>query len=319
MTTVHPDDDFHPFDQDPWWFESFWFSFFVPERQLMIYVYPWFRPALGTCGGGVLAWDSLAREPWNIVHHDYAWHLPYKPGAQLWKDGVLHLPQNVRITPIEPLMRFRVEYAHPDFDLDVEFSAIRPAHVASKPIGDSKLFGGRIDQAGHIVGKVRVGAEQLTVNCFCIRDRSWGIRRDDNYNMHIGYFHATVSADEAFLAVADHSRADGDISPLVNGYLVRDGRLLPLNGGTCWVERDSAGVPVAARLNAKDSEGRALDAVGDAVSSFAYQPFPGMFNWSSLARWRFGSCEAFGELQDTWHPDGWRRFARARLLAGRKP
>lgn len=313
----HPDDDFHTAGDDPWWFESFWFSFFVPERKLMVYVYPWFRPGLGTCGGGVLAWDDLASEPWNIVHHDYAWHLPCKPGPDLWRDGVLHLPQQVRITPIEPMSTFRVEYSHNDLQIDVVFTAVRPAHTSSKPVGDSQLFAGRIDQAGHVTGRIHVNGEELAIDCFCIRDRSWGIRRDDNHNMHIGYFHATRSADDAFLAVVDHTQVEQESSPVVSGYLLRGGQISTLASGSCRVDRNEDGVPVSAHIEAVDQDKRQFEAVGSPMNSFAYQVFPGMFNWSALAHWRFGACEAFGELQDTWHPDRWRRFARDRLFRRR--
>ena len=71
MSTLHPDDAlFHPAGDDPWAYESYWFSFFVPERKLMVYVYPWFRPSLGIAAGGVSAWDHTGAEPWNIVHSD---------------------------------------------------------------------------------------------------------------------------------------------------------------------------------------------------------------------------------------------------------
>ena len=44
-TQLHPDDAlFHAAGDDPWAYESYWFSFFEPKRRLMVYVYPWFRP-----------------------------------------------------------------------------------------------------------------------------------------------------------------------------------------------------------------------------------------------------------------------------------
>ena len=56
--TLHPDDSlFHPAGNDPWAYESYWFSFFVPDRKLMVYVYPWFRPNLG-----------IAQDRQNPVH-----------------------------------------------------------------------------------------------------------------------------------------------------------------------------------------------------------------------------------------------------------
>jgi hypothetical protein len=105
--TLHPDDSlFHPAGNDPWAYESYWFSFFVPDRKLMVYVYPWFRPNLGIAAGGVSAWDHTAADPWTIVHCDYHWHLPCPTAAEMIDGNTLTLPQGVRITVLEPLMSF---------------------------------------------------------------------------------------------------------------------------------------------------------------------------------------------------------------------
>ena len=35
--SAHPDDNFHvPADDDPWWSETCWFTFTVPERDLCL-------------------------------------------------------------------------------------------------------------------------------------------------------------------------------------------------------------------------------------------------------------------------------------------
>ena len=41
----HPDDEFHPpTSDDPYWTETCWFTFTVPERTLSGQLYPFFRP-----------------------------------------------------------------------------------------------------------------------------------------------------------------------------------------------------------------------------------------------------------------------------------
>jgi hypothetical protein len=326
MTTVtglHDDDTFHAPNGDPWWFESFWFSFFVPDRRLMVYVYPWFRASLGTCGGGVLAWDHLGAEPWNIVHSDYQWHLPCPEPRSLADGNRLVLPQGITIEVLKSVSDFRIQYQSTALSLDVTYRAVHPASVSSKPIADSKLFAGRIDQCGRVTGDLWLGDERIAVDCHSIRDRSWGIRRDDNRQMHIGYVHATISADDAFLAVSDPTRAAAGTgaAPVVMGYLVRDGLSAPLTKGVHTFTRDERGVPTGCRLEATDASGRELVAVARPLNRFAYQPFPGMFNWSSLAEWEFDRHRCVGEMQETWHPDRWRAFSRAHLakLAGKDP
>lgn len=305
-TPLHPHDTFHPAGDDPWSFESFWFSFFLPQRRMMVYVYPWFRPATGIAGGGVLAWDDTGSEPWTIRHCDYHWYTPCPDTAALVQGDTLRLPQGITITCLRPQRDFRLRYAAPRFSLDVVFRAHRDANVSTAPIGESQLFGGRIDQCGHVEGDVVIDGERVAVDCHSMRDRSWGIRRDDNRRMNIGYFHATPDERSAFLAVCAPARPGDAGGPVVSGYLVQEGEQQPLVSGRARFTRGADGAPRSCVITARDAAGRTLEARGASISRFAYQPYPGMFNWSALAEWDFNGRRCLGELQNTWHPDGWR-------------
>lgn len=307
ITTLHPNDTFHPVGDDLWSFESFWFSFFLPRQRMMVYVYPWFRPVIGIAGGGVLAWDDSGREAWNIRHCDYHWYTPCRDTSALVQGDTLQLPQGIAITCLRPQQDYHLRYAAPRFSLDVVFKGHRPANVSTQAIGESQLFGGRIDQCGHVEGFVEIDGERFAVDCQSMRDRSWGIRRDDNRRMNIGYFHATADENNAFLAVSAPARPTDAGGPVVSGYLVQDGEQQPLVVGQATVEaRDADGAPRSCIITAQDKAGRKLEARGVSISPFAYQPYPGMFNWSALADWDFNGHACPGELQNTWHPDGWR-------------
>lgn len=301
-------DLFHMPSDAVWWFEAFWFSFFVPERDLMVYVYPWFRPVQGLAGGGVLAWDGGACEPWNIVHHDYAWHLPCSDPATLVSGNLLSLPQGVTIEILESDRRYRVVYAQPLLSFEIVFTAISAPNVVSRAVSDTQLFAGRIDQCGRVQGEMVLRGERIAIDCLSMRDRSWGVRGATNPGMHIGYFHATLSDRDAFLAVSNHAEFGDAGAPVTNGYLLREGVQAPLVSGTVTLERDAAGKPISCLIDAVDESGRPLRAEGRARTWFAYQPYPGMFNWSSLADWSIGGQSYVGELQDTWYPDDWRLF-----------
>ena len=313
-STMHPDDAlFHPAGDDPWAYESYWFSFFVPDRKLMVYVYPWFRPNLGIAAGGVSAWDHTGAEPWNIVHSDYHWHLPCPAAEQMINGNTLTLPQGVKLRVLEPLSKFEISYEHPRLSLNVRFDAIHPAVIATRPIGNSQLFGGRIDQCGRVTGELNLGGEIIAIDCLSMRDRSWGARRDDNRDLNIGYFHATATETDAFLACSNHAApVDGtskDIdAPVVFGYLIKDGDYQPLSQGNVTFTRDAQGRPLTVEIRGIDANGRALTASGSALSYFASQPSPGLFNLSSLATWHFNGISCTGELQNTMYPDRWRSF-----------
>ncbi len=302
-------DRLHPHNGDPAWFEAFWFPFIVQEIGLTVYVYPWFRTAMGLWGGGVLAWDAKGALAWDIVHNDYRWSEPLGDPASMQTGERLDFPQGITLDCLAPGRAYRIRYDHPALALDVRFEAARDVNVSTRPVGESKLFAGHIDQPGHYSGRVRVGTVWHEVNCYWVRDRSWGPRRNDNLSMHVGYYHATASANDAFLIVTDFSAAH-DHSTFITGYLVRDGVQAALASGGAVLKRNADGSPAGCAITAMDVLGRELVADGESQTKIAYQLQPGMFNWSTLARWRFGACEAYGELQDTWHPDKYRAFIR---------
>jgi hypothetical protein len=203
----------------------------------------------------------------------------------------------------------------------VRFDAIHPAIIATRPIGNTQLYGGRIDQCGRVTGELVLAGEKIAIDCLSMRDRSWGTRRDDNRDMNIGYFHATATDKDAFLVVSNHATAvDGQSNdaeaPIVMGYLIKDGEYQALSQGTVSFKRDAGGRPLSTEIRGRDVTGRPLSASGSALSHFASLAFPGLFNISSLASWQFNGISCIGELQNTMYPDRWRSFHR-RYTGGR--
>jgi len=306
---LHIDDRLHSPGNEQDWFEAYWFGFYVPARKLSVYIYPWFRPNLGTWGGGVLAWDDRGQTAWTMLHCDYAWGRPFEGEASMINGEGISTPQGVRIDCLEPAKRYRIRYDRPALGFDIEFEASGPANQIAATTAEENIFKGHIDQPGHYSGQLRVGSDMLDVDCYCVRDRSWGPRRDDFADMHVGYYHATASAQDAFLLVT-HFGDEPDRSSLLSGYLIRDGRHAKLTEGWAQLMRNIDHSPASCLVEATDEFGRKLVARGVANNHIALQLQPGMFNWSSLAEWQFDDVTAYGELQDTWHPDKYRAFAR---------
>jgi len=58
MMSAHADDLFHPpSNDDPFWTETCWFTFAIPERKLSGQLYPFFRPNQGVASGACILWD----------------------------------------------------------------------------------------------------------------------------------------------------------------------------------------------------------------------------------------------------------------------
>jgi hypothetical protein len=167
------DDDFHDEDlTDRWWeTETCWFSWNVPERHMGGWTYCQARPNANVCNGGAWVWDDTG---------SYSWELPYHAhyqGLQLPARSVRDLrdfewPTGVRVTALEPLMKYRIRYEDPgSLELDLLFDAIMAPNP--HPIGVAPFFKGRhFDQPGHLTGVVVLRGEEIAVDCYSTRDRS---------------------------------------------------------------------------------------------------------------------------------------------------
>src|SRR5262245_6873871 len=65
---------FHPNDGHPYWNESAWFSFNVPERNICGWIYFWHRPNMNYSMGGVCLWDPSSAIPMECMYFEWDQH-----------------------------------------------------------------------------------------------------------------------------------------------------------------------------------------------------------------------------------------------------
>ncbi len=298
---VPEDDMYHePESDDPWWTETVWFSWMVPERNLLGYWYFVVRPNIGVIFGGVLVFDHTAVLPWEIPVFDWHWHQP-KPALVDLRD--LDVLNGMTLRCDEHGRRFRFGYTADHVAFDLTYDALMQPMLSRKTPPFN--HGNHVDQPGRVTGRFMLRGEEIAVDCIAMRDRSWGIRKPRR-QPKLGYCHATADAHSSFLAITiDRNGHDG----LVGGYLMRDGAWSPLVEGERRVRRDAGGRPAEVEMYAVDELGRSLEAIGQTVSRQVFTAYPDMFCWNSLAEWHYDGVTAWGEDQDIWHPRKWREYA----------
>ncbi len=298
---VPEDDMFHaPESDEPWWTETVWFSWMVPERNLLGYWYTVFRANLGVVFGGVLVFDHTAVLPWEIPVFDWHWHQPMPAKVDLCDLDVLN---GMTLRCEEHGRRFRFGYEADHVSFDLQFDALMQPMLSRKTPPFN--HGNHIDQPGRVHGRFVLHGEEIPVDHIAMRDRSWG-PRVPRRQPKLGYCHATAGADSSFLTITvDRKGHDG----LVGGYLMRDGQWAKLVEGERTVRRDAMGRPAEVRLRAIDDLGRPLEATGTTVSRQVFTAYPDMFCWNSLTHWQYDGVTAWGEDQDIWHPRKWREYA----------
>jgi hypothetical protein len=307
---VVEDDMFHPpATDDPWWTETVWYGWMVPERKILGYFYAVFRANQHIQFGGVLLVDEHAVLPWELPFFEYDWHLPMPEPPDL-RDADDLLRGAMSLHCLQPGRVFEFGYERDELQFDLRWEALmQPLLTRHAPPFD---HGSHVDQLGHVTGTMTLHGETITVDCFAMRDRSWGLRRNGP-QPKVGYCYATHSATEAFLAIAVERRG---VDGITGGFLMRDGEWSLLASGTRTATRDAEGRPATVVIDAVDQLGRPLHAVGKTHSRQVFLAYPSMFCWNSLASWQWGRaagdelCAGWGEDQDIWHPSKWRDHAR---------
>jgi hypothetical protein len=303
----HPDDEFHPpASDDPWWTETCWFTFTVPDRGLSGQLYPFFRPNLGVVSAAAYFWDATGDRPDTCRYAKHFWHLPM-PTTPLTD---LALANGLRYRCLEPQRSWQLRYDDPDggdeIHVDLTFTGVVPPNY----LGASHL-----DQAGRYQGTIVLHGDEIAVDAFGFRDRSWGPRDQFGPDLHHsgaasgGYSYATASADDAFHLIS-MDFGTGCIG--IHGFVVRDGTWAKAVSGTRTVEaRDGRGHPTRVTVEVVDELGRTIHAEGRMVNAIALFLNPNLFTINCLTEWTFDGVTAWGEDHDNHSAPAGRRLMRA--------
>jgi hypothetical protein len=289
-------DTFHTWDTaNPNWIETFWFGAWIPEVATTIYIYQWFRPVLGIYGGGCFVWDDTAYLPWDIPVFHYDVNRPLAGPADLRS---LSLDCGTTLESIVEGQAYKIGFRRGDTEIALRFDAMTPPDIVTAK-GLTEFFNGHIDQSGRYTGTLRLGSREHAIDCFGIRDRSWGPRviTDD---IRLNYCHGQ-SADLAFVA---YSKPADVAETVFKGYLSIGGKSLEIVKGERRT-RFRNSVLSEIEIAMTDSGGRRLEARGVPLNTMVYQPYPGLVNWLYLMRWTIGSTVIYGEEQDVWSLPLW--------------
>lgn len=293
------DDEFHPVArEEDSWAETCWFAAAVPERGMGIWTYPLFRPRLGIMSCGIYVWESGAEELWQLPYYRTYWHLRFPEGQRLTD---LALENGLRYRCLEPLTRYRVEYEDGDaLKIDLEFEALHPPH----PHGIRDGLG-HFDQLGRLTGEIVLYGERIPVDCFEMRDRTWGPRRESRQKTILAYDYGARSATSGFHCSSLFDRETQQYR-LMTGFVLREGGAVHLAEAVREVERDAQGRPLRVEIRARDAEGGDVAVSGEVVSRFGMPSTP-WFNWVSMVRWTLpDGSTGYGEDQETWSPERFR-------------
>lgn len=295
------DDRLHaPVDDDPWWTETAWFGFAVPDEGLCGSIYQIYRTTQGVMATAVYVWTPGAEDLRELPYYRTFWHLPIPPDAHPCDN---ELASGLSVRTEQPLSAYRLTYDDgPELTFDLRFDAVMPA----QPLHVSGGMG-HLDQLGRVTGELALHGRTIPVDCIEMRDRSWTPRRETTRRTRRGYVYgATRDGADGFF-VATNVPPGGGPDESVGGWILRDGAVEPVTSGRRHVERDEQGRPRRVVVDL-DAGGAHQRWTGTVRSRLALPTSP-YFAWMSLTGWtRDDGVEGWGEDHDSWSPARWRAF-----------
>lgn len=299
---VPADDALHGVSDSFYENETFWFSFFVPERAMGAWLYSGIRQNAGVSTGGMFVWDDSATQPADLPFYEsFSW---LKAPTELGPDRV-SLPNGITITTIEPGMVY--DLAHTDrgrTSVQLRFEGLEPPvplRAGAPPYPTASHF----DQTGRASGHLVLEGERIEIDCFAMRDRSWGPRTERGYP-RVGY---TWLADRDTSVLAFSRPVDG-VDEVYAGYLRRDGKVSRLVSGQRTVDRDPhEGWVAAMTIDAVDEQGNQVSVTGESRSRMVLSGATNVCV-NSVMLWQVDGREVHGEDQDVWSMKEWRQARR---------
>jgi hypothetical protein len=306
------DDNFHAPETDEWWeHETVWFWWFNAERKLGAWNYHYLRPNVGIAGGGLMVFDETAYSHMEVPYYFSYWNTPLPENPDF---NDFTFVNGERFQTIDPLEHYRITYADNDadgIDLELDWRAVmKPwVRVGAQPHtkqGDQSEKPRHFDQFGHVTGMLLLHGEEISIDCYAMRDRSWWHLRPEFWKRGGGtstYITAMADPDTAFFGAGP------------GGFLLLDGERKELVSGSVRRERDpDHGYMTKIIVTGVDTEGREFEAVGESVSRMAI-PISGVAGvcWQSLVRYELNGIECYGDDQDAWPLSTWAAFRRGQM------
>src|SRR5690625_811005 len=158
MELTAKDDLLHePVTDDPWWTETAWFGFAVPESDLCGSIYQIHRTNQGVLATAVYIWDRGGEALHEMPYYRTWWHVPMEPDQQILD---VDLISGLSVRTIDAMSSYSIRYQDDDeVMLDLRWDALHPA----VPLGVSGGMG-HLDQLGRVRGRLVLHGEQHDID-----------------------------------------------------------------------------------------------------------------------------------------------------------
>ena len=207
--------------------ETYLFSFQIPERDLVGYIYLWIHAELRMATSCVMIWQGVNRYPHEVEHFNVYQYLPY-PDV----DGdTITIPEiDLKIRIVEPLVAHELLYEHAPTNTSFRLNT----RALFPPVQESGKL--HFEQPLHITGDLVLNGESLKVDCYSMRDRSYRGVRSEAMTLHPPLSYASCISDDGSIVFNFSCSDDPESGPPWAEHYNFSNEELFMQG---WIYRDN--------------------------------------------------------------------------------
>jgi hypothetical protein len=331
---VPEDDDYHDAIDDPYWFETTWWSLNIPERRIGAWLHAGYHANRNQVTWRVFAWDPSGADPGRLAYYRTRPNVPMPDRDQVDLRDLAFPQGGFHVKMLEPLMDYSVGYSDKEANFGIEFEH-RSAHPPHRftPGQAPAMHNPHLDQLGHLTGELILHGERIPIDCWSVRDRTWGPRGGPHSQSrkpeHVQGRHPVKHPGGAKWREIERERGRGRIqyifghtddrtgflsfvrpqdgtasgwSPMTVGWLLKDGEFQRLDKTKSRMRnfRDpNTGWSAHMEVDMTDVTGRTMEAEGFSVSHMSEHGSGS----NALMRWEYEGKIGWGEDQDGWRLD----------------
>jgi len=337
---VEADDQYHRLSDDPFEVETNWWSLNWPERRMGAWLHVGYHPNRKAATTRVFVWDDKNHEPARLAYYKAIPDAPMPDNPDL--RDITFPGGGYSLRMLKPLMDYHIAYSDPErgFSMEFEHRSVHPPHRFT-PGEAPAMHNPHLDQLGHITGEMKLNGERIAIDCYSVRDRTWGPRggphsqsqkaeyqRREYRVLHPGgpkwrqverergrgriqYIFGHTDHRTGFLSFVRPQ--DGDEkgwSPMNMGWLLKDGvftRLDKTKSKMLNFRNPNTGFGEHMQVVLVDEQGRSMEAEGFVVSRMSEHGTGA----NALMRWEYDGKVGWGEDQDGWQADHMSKMLQA--------
>lgn len=287
------------------WCETNFFSWSIPEENILGYFYLLTRPRLGVCMSDITIQDRISPVWEDQLLVDNRQHMRCPETLLDYS-----LPNGLKVKCLEPLKRYQIDYDGIEgTSIHLETTALMEpwdmydpemdpqAKKRSAPAWDFASKGGHYELTSHVVGDAVIRGKKYKIDCVDTFDRSWGGRAEDEQPNAI-WLHAHFGQRLTIhlMPYADIAKTD-EMGEILSGYVLEDGKVYGVTHVRGKVRREGI-LPMSTYVEATDVRGKTFKMTGATISAARWQPYASTCYPQCFMEWNLDGEIGYGVHQE---------------------